>query len=44
MIASAFEFAGHIHRPRHKILTPFGWFIVLAIIAVAVGTVWGFAT
>ena len=31
-------------RKRRKVLTPFGWFTVLAVIAFALGTAWGFAT
>jgi hypothetical protein len=44
MAAFVSELVGHFHRPRPKLLTPFGWFAVLAIIAVTLGTALRFAT
>ena len=44
MAAFVFDLVGHFHRPRPKLLTPFGWFAVLAFIAVTLGTALGFAT
>ena len=44
MFVSDVEFSRGFHRPRPRFLTGFGWFAVLAIMAVAVGAVLGFAT
>jgi len=43
MFVSDIQSARHVRRSRPKLLTGFGWFAVLAIIAVAVGAVLGFA-
>jgi hypothetical protein len=42
MSDSDIQVARRVHRPRPKHLTGFGWFAVLAIMAVAVGAVLGF--
>jgi hypothetical protein len=39
MILSDLVFSDPVHRPRPKFFTGFGWFAVVAIMAVAVGIV-----
>jgi hypothetical protein len=43
MFLSEVRFAGYVHRPRPRLLSPFGWYAVLAVIAIAVGAVLGLA-
>jgi hypothetical protein len=35
---------GQVRRSRPKLLTPFGWFATLALLAIAAGALLGFAT
>jgi hypothetical protein len=44
VIISDYQLAHCIHRPRAKLFTHWGLFFVLAIVAVMIGAVLGFAT
>jgi hypothetical protein len=44
MAITDFDFTDPVPRPRRRLLTPLGWFAVLAIIAIAVGAAVGIAT
>jgi hypothetical protein len=44
MTITDFDLADRVHRPRRRLLTPLGWFAVLALLAVAVGAAVGIAT
>jgi hypothetical protein len=44
MTITDFDLGARVRRPRRRLLTPLGWFAVLALLAVTVGAAVGIAT
>jgi len=44
LMFSSLIFSSHVHPPRPTFLTGLGWFAVLAVVAIAMGTLLAFGT